>query len=236
MKKKLVVGALVATMGVLSVGQGCSTFPGPLGPELWEMHQKAQQKAIKDGVPRQELERLLDEAIVWIEQTAPNDDGVMNASYKKIFVVGGTLNESNAGNDGLQSVSDEEVNIRTRRLFNTLRSKPAMNANFKFFDRTDDFNIDLSAYTGDTSQYGSVLSDNGGGDNQYAPEDIYYLKLAFEEIQKLNQNPAWIEFTLTVSIEWGGNPGDILHSNIFESGLVFKKELMGGKWVREGQE
>tara|TARA_R110002111_G_scaffold96184_1_gene149180 strand:+ start:226 stop:939 length:714 start_codon:yes stop_codon:yes gene_type:complete len=232
MNKKLVLGTLVASFGMLSLAGGCSvtesmdTFKG-----LSELQEDKRQEAIQEGVPREQLDKLMASAVEWIAKKAPNDPGVANSSYKKVFVIGGTLNESNV-DKGQQSVSDSEVNIRTRKLFTTLRNESTMEDNFVFFDRTTDFGVDLGSLTGNLDQYGDPL---GRGNNAkpatYDPKDIYLVKLSFEEIQKLQQKPATIAFTLTATIEWGGSPGRSLYSNIFESQLVFDKKWNGGKWI-----
>jgi hypothetical protein len=237
MRKQMLLGTMIASMGMLLGMGGCAG--AGLGPDvirgLMEDQRDAQRRAIREGVPADELDKLMAEAVAWIGEKVPNDPDVMNAEYMKIFVVGGTLNTI-AGKDNLQSVSDEEVAIRTRNLFHKLRNVPEMENNFLFFDRTSDFGVDITALTGDLSQYGDPLSrGNDAQPDQYQPRDIYLVKLAFEEIQKLGQAPASINFTLTATIEWGGRPGHIRHSNVFESKLKYKTNAIGyrGKWVSE---
>lgn len=228
MKKKLVLGTLVASFGMLSIVGGCSGIDKRLADAWVGEQQDAIITAREGGVPAAELDRLVEEAAEWIAEVAPTHSGVVESSYQKIFVVGGTVNRSTAS-PGYESVSDEEVTIRTEDLFNDLQIVRSMSDNFVFFDRTTDFNVDLSNLTGDLGQYGDPLGrGNDALPDTYSPNDIYLVKLSFNERQDLREKNAKITFTLRAVIEWGGRPGQSLYSNKFESKLVFSDGYLLG--------
>tara|TARA_R110002073_G_scaffold118918_1_gene258621 strand:+ start:518766 stop:519311 length:546 start_codon:yes stop_codon:yes gene_type:complete len=178
----------------------------------------------------------MSEARDWIADVLPNDPRVIESSFRNVLVVGGTLNGSNAI-DGPQSIRDDELAAHTRKLFLNLQYTRNMSDNFVFFDRTSEVEADQVRWTSDMAQYGDrVRYTNDSAEGVFSPNDIYMIKLAFTEVQKLNQDPAKIHLELAVSIEWGGEPGHSLYGNQFESSLVFEKELFGGKWAVGSEE
>lgn len=219
---------------LLTSGAGCSTHREigcccfPTSP--------SSEEAVQSGIPGMEFRRLMSEAQDWIADVLPNDPRVAESSSKNVLVVGGTLNQSNAF-DGPQSIRDEELTIHTRKLFLNLQKMRNMRDNFEFFDRTSEVEADQVTWTSDMAQYGDrVRYTNDSAEGVFSPNDIYMIKFAFTEVQKLNQDPAKIHLELAVSIEWGGEPGQWLYGNQFESSLVFEKSLFGGKWAAGSEE
>lgn len=184
---------------LLASGAGCSTHREigccyfPLSP--------SSEKAVQSGIPRMVLGRLMSEAQDWIADVLPNDPRVIESSFRNVLIVGGTLNGSNAI-DGPQSIRDEELAVHTRKLFLNLKYTRNMSDNFVFFDRTSEVEADQVTWTSDMSQYDDhVQHTNDSDEGVYSPNDIYMIKLAFTEVQKLNQDPAKIHLELAVSIE-----------------------------------
>lgn len=217
----------------LMIGGGCSTIKD--GIDLVkgnnEGYEAGLQKALDAGVPVQQLDALLQDAERWAVETAPGMRQLDGMTAKKIFIVGGTL-------DGSESLSQDEVTAESRRLYTRLQSYGQMTRLFQFIDRSGEYNADMSAYTGDTRQYGDPL---GGGQPagrlEYLPADMFLLKLEFLERRDLNSEPPRIDFTLIPIIEWGGNQGQRVAQETFTRSVVYETNVINnltgdrGKWI-----
>lgn len=219
----------------LMFGGGCSTIKE--GIDLVkgnnEAYEAGLQKALDAGVPAEQLDGLLQEAGRWVVATAPNMSQLEGMRYKKIFVIGGTRDDS-------ESLEPEQINSETRKLFTSLQSYDQMTRLFQFIDRSSDNQSNIRAYTGDTRQYGDPLGRNGGQDSgrtEYLPADIFLLKLEFIERRNLNADPPRIDFTLIPVIEWGGNVGQRAADASFTQSVVYETSIWNnltndkGKWV-----
>jgi len=191
------------------------------------------QKALDAGVPAEQLDGLLQQVERWVVATAPTMRQLEGMRYKKIFVIGGTRDDS-------ESLDPEQINSETRKLFARLQSYDQMTRLFQFIDRSGDSQSNIRAYTGDTRQYGDPLGRDGGqnsGRTEYLPADIFLLKLDFIERRNLNADPPRIDFTIIPIIEWGGNVGQRVAETSFTQSVVYKTNLFNnftrekGKWV-----
>ena len=228
--------ACLTTAVVLATAPGCEHLHTVgqamnLGQQMSENQQRALDRALEGGLPGQQLTSLVEDTAEWLASSLPNDPRVEESPYKLVLVVGGTVNNS-------ESLDQAEVNAATARLFTQLQQSPRLRNNFIFFDRTTDFGVDLSSMTGDLAQFGDPLGGaNNAATDTYHPDDIFLIKLTFDEIRDLNADPATLDFRLSPIVEWGGSVGESRMTASFHRTLEYDDSIASpvfgspGKWV-----
>lgn len=176
--------------------------------------------ALKDGVPLEQLDGLMEEATKWIVETAPAIPRVKNAPRKMILARGKIRTTG-------RSVSDSDANAEGRRIFNRLQNFPQMRGSFQFLDREQgdgyDSIADLVASEEErTNVYTGEVS--GGGATRYDPESLFLISFEFYERAQTTGEEPELRFELAAIIEWGGNMGERLATGQFTRTLVLVVE------------